>query len=152
MTKAVILTHYGAPDVLVWSDVPMPQPGPGQVRIRVKAAGVSPTDPKIRRGDLEAVFPLPANAVLGFEAASSGSVASASSRWTTPPKPIDCWKSASPTKSSYSKRHERTDASDPTAPRMAREAHSGDGGWVDLRRAQRSHPGRRRAWPPDVRA
>jgi NADPH:quinone reductase-like Zn-dependent oxidoreductase len=69
MTKAVILTHYGAPDVLVWSDVPMPQPGPGQVRIRVKAAGVSPTDPKIRRGDLEAVFPLPANAVLGFEAA-----------------------------------------------------------------------------------
>ena len=47
----------------------MPEPGPGQVRIRVKAAGVSPTDPKIRRGDLEAVFPLPPNAVLGFEAA-----------------------------------------------------------------------------------
>ena len=69
MTKAVVLTHYGAPDVLVWSDVPMPEPGLGQVRIRVKAAGVSPTDPKIRRGDLEAVFPLPPNAVLGFEAA-----------------------------------------------------------------------------------
>ena len=47
----------------------MPEPGPGQVRIRVKAAGVSPTDPKIRRGDLEAVFPLPPDAVLGFEAA-----------------------------------------------------------------------------------
>src|SRR5437870_8977122 len=67
--KAVVLTNYGAPDVLVWSDVPMPEPGPGQVRIRIKAAGVSPTDPKIRRGDLEAVFPLPPNAVLGFEAA-----------------------------------------------------------------------------------
>ena len=37
----------------------MPEPGPGQVRLRVKAAGVSPTDPKIRRGDFEAVFPLP---------------------------------------------------------------------------------------------
>src|SRR6202011_3211941 len=67
--KAVVLTKYGPPDVLVWSDVPMPEPGPGQVRIRIKAAGVSPTDPKIRRGDLKAVFPLPAGAVLGFEAA-----------------------------------------------------------------------------------
>src|SRR6202020_1356845 len=57
------------PDVLVWSDAPMPEPGPGQVRIRIKAAGVSPTDPKIRRGDLEAVFPLPPDAVLGVEAA-----------------------------------------------------------------------------------
>jgi len=47
----------------------MPEPGRGQVRICVKAAGVSPTDPKIRRGDLKAVFPLPGGAVLGFEAA-----------------------------------------------------------------------------------
>ena len=70
--KAVILTKYGPPEVLVWSDVPMPQPGPGQVRIRVKAAGVSPSDPKIRRGDLKAVFPLPAGAVLGFEVADTG--------------------------------------------------------------------------------
>ena len=68
MPKAVVLTKYGPPDVLVWSDVPLPEPGPGQVRIRVKAAGVSPTDLKIRRGDLEAVFPLPPDAVLGFEA------------------------------------------------------------------------------------
>ena len=69
MPKAVVLTNYGPPDVLVWSEVPMPEPGPGQVRIRIKAAGVSPTDPKIRRGELKAVFPLPAGAVLGFEAA-----------------------------------------------------------------------------------
>jgi NADPH:quinone reductase-like Zn-dependent oxidoreductase len=69
MPKAVVLTDYGPPDVLLWSDVPMPEPGPGQVRIRIKAAGVSPTDPKIRRGDLKAVFPLPARAVLGFEGA-----------------------------------------------------------------------------------
>ena len=68
MPKAVVLTNYGPPDVLVGSDVAMPDPGP-QVRVRIKAAGVSPTDPKIRRGDLKAVFPLPAGAVLGFEAA-----------------------------------------------------------------------------------
>ena len=69
MPNAVVLTKYGPPDVLVWRDVPMPEPGPRQVRIRVKCAGVSPTDPKIRRGDVQAVFRLPADAVLGFEAA-----------------------------------------------------------------------------------
>ncbi len=41
MPKAVVLTRYGPPDVLVWRDVALPEPGPGQVRIRVKAAGVS---------------------------------------------------------------------------------------------------------------
>jgi NADPH:quinone reductase-like Zn-dependent oxidoreductase len=69
MPKAVVLTKYGPPDVLVWKDVAMPEPGPRQVRIRLKCAGVSPTDPKIRRGDVQAVFRLPADAVLGFEAA-----------------------------------------------------------------------------------
>ncbi len=69
MPKAVVLTKYGPPDVLVWKDVARPEPGPRQVRIRVKSAGVSPTDPKIRRGDVQAVFRLPADAVLGFEAA-----------------------------------------------------------------------------------
>ena len=69
MPDAVVLTQYGPPDVLVWQEVPVAEPGPSQVRIRVKAAGVSPTDPKIRRGDLADVFRLPPNAVLGFEGA-----------------------------------------------------------------------------------
>jgi len=69
MPKAAVLTKYGPPDVLAWRDVPMPEPGPGQVRIRVRCAGVSPTDPKIRRGDLQAVYRLAPDAVLGFEAA-----------------------------------------------------------------------------------
>lgn len=68
MPKAVVITKYGPPDVLVWRDVPMPEPGPQQVRIRVKCAGVSPTDPKIRGGYVQAVFRLPPNPVLGFEA------------------------------------------------------------------------------------
>src|SRR5260370_12329154 len=67
MPKAVVLTEYGTPDVLEWRDVPMPEPGPGQVRIRVKAAGVGPTDLKIRRGEVR--FARPPDAVLGFEAA-----------------------------------------------------------------------------------
>ena len=39
------------------------------MRIQVKAAGVSPTDAKIRGGYVQVVFRLPPNAVLGFEAA-----------------------------------------------------------------------------------
>ena len=69
MPKAVVLTGYVPPDVLVWRNIPLPEPGPGQVRIRVKAAGVSPIDTKIRHGDVQAVFPLPPGAILGFEAA-----------------------------------------------------------------------------------
>jgi NADPH:quinone reductase-like Zn-dependent oxidoreductase len=69
MPKAVVLTGYVPPDVLVWRNIPLPEPGPGQVRIRVKAGGVSPIDTKIRHGDVQAVFPLPPEAILGFEAA-----------------------------------------------------------------------------------
>jgi NADPH:quinone reductase-like Zn-dependent oxidoreductase len=43
----------------------MPEPGAGQVRIWVKAAGVSPTDPKIRRGDA-AALPASAEAAVGI--------------------------------------------------------------------------------------
>jgi NADPH:quinone reductase-like Zn-dependent oxidoreductase len=71
MPYASVLTRYGPPEVLVWSPVAMPEPGPGQIRIRVHAAGVSPTDSKIRRGDLRRVVPLPPSAVLGFEAAGT---------------------------------------------------------------------------------
>jgi NADPH:quinone reductase-like Zn-dependent oxidoreductase len=46
----------------------MPEPGAGEIRIRVRAAGVGPTDVKIRRGDLAEAFPLQPDAILGFEA------------------------------------------------------------------------------------
>ena len=69
MPSACVLTGYGPPDVLEWKDVPIPEPGETQIRIKVRASGVGPTDLKIRRGDLEAVFPLAEPAVLGFETA-----------------------------------------------------------------------------------
>jgi NADPH:quinone reductase-like Zn-dependent oxidoreductase len=68
---AAVLTKYGPPDVLAWSEVVAPEPGPGQIRIRVLAAGVGPTDLKIRRGDMQRVFPLASPAILGFEAAGT---------------------------------------------------------------------------------
>jgi NADPH:quinone reductase-like Zn-dependent oxidoreductase len=67
--SACVITEYGPPSVLEWKEVPVPEPGEGQVRIRVRVSGVGPTDLKIRRGDLKAIFPLPEPAVLGFETA-----------------------------------------------------------------------------------
>jgi NADPH:quinone reductase-like Zn-dependent oxidoreductase len=70
MTNAVVMTGFGPPEVLRWAQVPLPEPGEGQVRIKVKAAGISPTDLELRAGHLKDI-PLPANAVLGFEAAGT---------------------------------------------------------------------------------
>src|SRR5260370_25707136 len=70
MPNAVVMTGYGPPEVLKWAGVPLPEPGKGQIRVKVKAAGISPTDLALRAGYLRAI-PLPADAVLGFEAAGT---------------------------------------------------------------------------------
>jgi NADPH:quinone reductase-like Zn-dependent oxidoreductase len=49
----------------------MPEPSVTEIRIKVRVSGVGPTDLKIRRGDVQAVFPLPDPAVLGFETAGT---------------------------------------------------------------------------------
>jgi len=69
VASACVLTEYGPPHVLEWKDVPIPEPAETQIRIKVRVSGVGPTDLKIRRGDLDGVFPLPEPAVLGFETA-----------------------------------------------------------------------------------
>lgn len=71
MPSACVLTEYGPPNVLEWKEVPLPEPSEAQVRIKVRVSGVSATDLKIRRGDLNGVFPLPEPAVLGFETAGT---------------------------------------------------------------------------------
>ena len=69
MPSACVVTTYGPPDVLEWTHVSMPEPSGREVRIKVRVSGVGPTDLKIRRGGLKAVFPLPKPAILGFETA-----------------------------------------------------------------------------------
>ena len=39
--KAIVIHHYGPPDVLTYQDVPDPQPRAGEIRIRVHAATVN---------------------------------------------------------------------------------------------------------------
>jgi enoyl reductase len=50
MSKAVVFTEYGGPDVLTVIDTDTPTPGPKQIRVRVKAAGVQPFDCLFRSG------------------------------------------------------------------------------------------------------
>ena len=69
MSSASVLTKYGPPSVLEWAEVEMPEPSQGEIRIKAIVSGVGPTDLKIRRGSLAAVYPLPDRAVLGFETA-----------------------------------------------------------------------------------
>jgi NADPH:quinone reductase-like Zn-dependent oxidoreductase len=71
MPNAIVMTGYGPPEVLKWAEVPLPEAAEGQIRIKVKAAGISPTDLALRAGYLKDAIPLPANAVLGFEAAGT---------------------------------------------------------------------------------
>jgi NADPH:quinone reductase-like Zn-dependent oxidoreductase len=71
MPNAVVMTGYGSPEVLKWAEVPLREPGEGQIRIKVKAAGIGPTDLDVRAGYLKDEYPLPPDAVLGFEAAGT---------------------------------------------------------------------------------
>jgi NADPH:quinone reductase-like Zn-dependent oxidoreductase len=50
MMKAVRYSQFGGPEVLKIVDLPDPHPGPGQIRVAVHAAGVNPTDWKLRKG------------------------------------------------------------------------------------------------------
>ena len=48
--KAIVISEFGGPEVLVLSDAPDPSPGPGEVVVDVKAAGVNPVDTYRRAG------------------------------------------------------------------------------------------------------
>ena len=50
MTRVVLATAYGGPEVLTVADRPGGDPGPGQARVEVRAAGVNPADWKSYTG------------------------------------------------------------------------------------------------------
>jgi NADPH:quinone reductase-like Zn-dependent oxidoreductase len=71
MATAIAYSHYGAPDVLVPTEVEPPNPGPGQVRIRVRAVAVNPIDVKLRSGQLDGVFNVEFPAIPGWDVAGT---------------------------------------------------------------------------------
>ena len=66
MTKAIVISETGGPDVLAWSDVDVSAPGPGEARVRNTAIGLNFIDTYFRQG----IFPLPnMPGIIGAEAA-----------------------------------------------------------------------------------
>ena len=68
MTRVVVATAFGGPEVLAVIETPVGPPGPGGVRIEVRAAGTNPIDYKLYSGAMgrdPAQLPMR----LGFEAA-----------------------------------------------------------------------------------
>jgi NADPH:quinone reductase-like Zn-dependent oxidoreductase len=57
MSKAVQFDAYGGVEVLEVRDVPRPEPGPGQVLVVVRAAGINPSEGKMREGLVREIFP-----------------------------------------------------------------------------------------------
>lgn len=50
MTRTVVATAYGGPEVLAVQDIEFPEPGQGQVLVDVRAAGTNPIDYKLYSG------------------------------------------------------------------------------------------------------
>ena len=63
--KAARFSRFGGPEVLEVVDLPDPHAGAGQIRIAVRAAGVSVSDGKKRRGLMDQELPQ----TMGYEAA-----------------------------------------------------------------------------------
>jgi NADPH:quinone reductase-like Zn-dependent oxidoreductase len=57
MSKAVRFDDYGGVEVLEVRDVARPEPRPDQVLVAVRAAGINPSEAKIRAGVVRAIFP-----------------------------------------------------------------------------------------------
>ncbi len=63
---AIVVSRYGGPEVLTWTERPVPAPGPGEVRLRHTAIGVNFIDIYTRSGAFRLLDP---PAVPGMEAA-----------------------------------------------------------------------------------
>lgn len=76
--RAVLVSHFGGPEVLTVRVVPDPAPGPEEVLVQVRAIGVNPVDTYIRSGQYATVPELPY--IPGTDAA--GDVAAVSAEVT----------------------------------------------------------------------
>jgi len=80
--KAVRFHNYGAPDVLIYEDVPKPEPAAGEALIRVHATSVNPIDWKIRAGYLRSFREYPLPFILGWDVSGViESVGTGVTRW-----------------------------------------------------------------------
>ncbi len=68
MSKRIVYTEYGTPDVLRYEAGEVPEPGPGQVLMRTEMIGVNPIDWKLVAGAFARVDPAPFPGTPGWAA------------------------------------------------------------------------------------
>lgn len=69
--KAIVVSQYGGPEVLVYKDFRDPSPGPDEVLLRVAATSINPFDIKRRSGEAKAFAPINFPGVLGVDVAGT---------------------------------------------------------------------------------
>ncbi|WP_169799441.1 NADP-dependent oxidoreductase [Novosphingobium lentum] len=69
--RAIQITAYGDPEVVVVNDIPEPGLAPGQVRVAVAATGVNPVDWKVRDGYMKDYLQAPFPITIGNEIAGT---------------------------------------------------------------------------------
>ncbi len=69
--KAIVVHHYGGPEVLKLEDYPDPVPGPGEVLVRVAASSVNPIDYQRRAGLTQDFYPMKFPGLIGVDVAGT---------------------------------------------------------------------------------
>jgi NADPH:quinone reductase-like Zn-dependent oxidoreductase len=69
--KAIIVSQYGGPEVMKFTDCPDPSPGRGEVLVRVAATSVNPIDIKRRSGEARDYSPISFPGILGVDVAGT---------------------------------------------------------------------------------
>src|SRR3954451_23917472 len=77
MFKEVRFDDYGGIEVLDVRDMARPEPGPDQVLVAVRAAGINPSEGKMRAGLVREIFPLTFPSGQGADLAGGGEEAGA---------------------------------------------------------------------------
>src|ERR1700693_1325008 len=71
MSKAMVVSQYGGPEVMKFGDRPDPSPGPDEILVRVAATSINPIDLKRRSGEMKAFFPISFPGILGVDLAGT---------------------------------------------------------------------------------
>src|SRR5215510_5014960 len=71
MMKAIVVSEYGGPEVLKFTDCLDPVPGPREVLVCVAATSVNPFDIKRRSGEAKAFAPINFPGILGVDVAGT---------------------------------------------------------------------------------
>src|SRR5438105_15461672 len=75
--KAITVSEFGGPEVLLSGEAPRPEPQAGEVLVRVLAAGVGPWDASLRRGGWTGPLPyIPGGEFAGVVEGDTGDDAS----------------------------------------------------------------------------